>query len=134
MAQNAVRAKQEADATSYQGEAPDDNCCIIFNGEYFKGDSATLCIDGENEKAFDGKSPELAGFSGRMYSYSCGANVSYEFGENRPHAGLSGAGTASNAATRGLEFPGSWNPISLTMKPFDGAGVTIYTQADCSGT
>ena len=69
-----------------------------------------------------------------MYSYSCGANVSYEFGEERPFGGLSGAGKASNYATRGLEFPGSWNPISLRMKPYDGAAVTIYTQDDCSGT
>ena len=69
-----------------------------------------------------------------MYSYSCGGFVSYEFGEGRPYGGLSGAGKASNPATRGLDFPGSWNPISLIMKPYFESAVTIYTQADCSGT
>lgn len=47
LAQIAVRAKLEANVTSYQEDASADNCCIINNGHNFEGDSVKLCIDGE---------------------------------------------------------------------------------------
>lgn len=35
LAQIAVRAKLEADVTSYQEDAPEDNCCIIYSEPNF---------------------------------------------------------------------------------------------------
>jgi len=111
----------------------DDDCCVLFDGSDYEGETREYCLDGEPTRSIDLTND----FDNKMNGWVCGKSVWYEFCDSWDEChyanGTCGAGAAYTPWVKWTNRLSRLNLYEYDAVNGHGAAL-LWTEYDCKGT